>query len=65
MESIFAASITPAGRKVKAKLAGSISAVCCELRADGVIHISTGISDNTGTWSQKGVTHTIIHSLNK
>lgn len=38
------------GGEVVAKIAGSFSAVHLERGADGVVHISTGISHHTGAW---------------
>lgn len=48
MQSIAAGILILAGREVIAKFAGSSGAVCHEVRTDCVIHISTGISQNTG-----------------
>lgn len=53
MEAIAAAVfIALTGREVVAKFAGSICAVRHELRTECVIHISTGISHDTGAWCE-------------
>lgn len=56
MESKFARILALTGREIIAKSAGSISAVC-ELSADCVVHITTGISHNTGAWCDKRIMH--------
>lgn len=64
MEPVGAAVLgTLTAREVVTKFACSITAVGHELRADRVVHISTGVSYNTGAWYENAHSEMLLACL--